>query len=106
MVGAKVNFLKLVCSSWRIWRLVLLKIVVVRVSRENFLSKSLGYGCLVVLPLMSSWVYHCGFYCCMLGKKERRFWVELGARYQAGRSNEVRVRGQWTEFLWWINLAW
>ena len=46
MVGAKVNFLKLVCSSWRIWRLVLLKIVVVRVSRKNFLSKSLGYGCL------------------------------------------------------------
>ena len=46
MVGAKVNFLKLVCSSWRIWRLVLLKIVVVRVSRKNFLSKSLGYGSL------------------------------------------------------------
>ena len=60
----------------------------------------------VVLPLMSCWVYHCGLYCCMLGKKERRFWVELGARYQAGRSNEVRVRGQWTEFLWWTYLAW
>ena len=37
-------FLKLVCSSWRIWGLVLLKFFVVCVSRKSFLNKSWEYG--------------------------------------------------------------
>ena len=37
-------FLKLVCSSWRIQRLELLKFFVVRIFRKSFLNESLEYG--------------------------------------------------------------
>ena len=37
-------FLKLVCSSWRIQRLVLLRFFLVSVSRKSFLKKIFEYG--------------------------------------------------------------
>ena len=37
-------FLKLVCSSWSIRHMVLLKFLVVRISRKSFLNEGLKYG--------------------------------------------------------------
>ena len=48
-------FLKLICSSWRIRRLVLLKFLVVRVTGKSFLNESLEYdhlSCVVIVRFL------------------------------------------------------
>ena len=44
-------FLKLVCSSWRIRCLVLLKFLIIQVTGKSFLNEGFKYGCLSKLVI-------------------------------------------------------
>ena len=67
-------FLKLICSSWRIQRLVLLKFFMVHVSEKSFLNEILVYGYLItwfVWSLLCSWSYLYELHWCMPRKEGR-----------------------------------
>ena len=50
--------LKLVCNSWRIQRLLLVKFFVMRISGKSLVNESLEHGCLITQFLETSGIEH------------------------------------------------